>query len=470
MSATRGLSELMPNTNTKSNQKINAIVIFASAIAALAGLLAGFDTGIISGALEFIAKSFHLTTIGKETIVSMVLVGGVIGALLNGMLADTLGRKRMVVLAAILYLFGSIGSALSPDANTLGLSRFILGLAIGAASASAPLYIAEISSAKIRGSLVTLFQLAITIGILAAYFVDSAFTSSGNWRLMLGSSVIPALILLIGMFGLPYSPRWLIQKGRDKEAKDILVKIYDGDENEAQKGLEEIEEVISIESGGSFADLYKYPVSAALIIAVGLFIIQQFVGINTVIYYAPIIFKDAGMESAKAAIWATVSVGVVNVLATFIAIWLIDKIGRKPLMYAGLIGMVLALTALGIAFMAETDASSSKIGTITVIAVWIYIACFAFSFGPIPWLMMTEIFPLSVRGRAVSIATMTSWGCNLIVSFTFLTLLQAIGPSYTFWLYALVGVLGFIFVWKLVPETKGRTLEEIEETLQKKGH
>ena len=209
------------------------------------------------------------------------------------------------------------------------------------------------------------------------------------------------------------------------------------------------------------SDLFKYPISAALIIAVGLFIIQQFVEINTVIYYAPIIFNKA--------IWATVSVGVVNVLATFIAIWLIDKAGRKPLMYAGLIGMVLALTGLGIAFMTQGNSASSETGTITVIAVWIYIACFAFSFGPIPWLIMTEIFPLSVRARAVSIATMTSWGGNLIVSFTFLSLLEAIGPSYTFWIYALVGILGLVFVWKLVPETKGRTLEEIEEEFLKKG-
>lgn len=458
----------MPNTNNESSQKMNSIVVFASIIAALAGLLAGYDTGIISGALEFIAKEFKLITIGKETVVSMVLVGGVIGALLNGVLADSLGRKRTVLLAAVLYIVGSVGSAVAPESYSLAISRLIVGLAIGGASASAPLYIAEISSAKYRGSLVTLFQLAITVGILAAYFVDSAFTASGNWRLMLGSSVIPAIVLLIGMFGLPYSPRWLIQRGRRDEAQDILIKIYSGDTNEAQKGLKEIEDVISIESKGSFADLFKYPVSVALTVAVGLFIIQQFVGINTVIYYAPIIFKDAGMESSQAAIWATVSVGIVNVLATFIAIWLIDKIGRKPLMYAGLIGMVLALTALGIAFITE-GASSTSESTITVISVWIYIACFAFSFGPIPWLMMTEIFPLSIRGRAVSIASMTSWGCNLIVSFTFLTLLQAIGPSYTFWLYAFVGVIGFIFVWKLVPETKGRTLEEIEEKLLKTG-
>ena len=204
---------------------------------------------------------------------------------------------------------------------------------------------------------------------------------------------------------------------------------------------------------------------STLIIAVGLFIVQQFVGINTVIYYAPSIFNEAGLESAKAAIWATVSVGTVNVLATFIAIWLIDKAGRKPLMYAGLIGMVLSLTGLGITFFAK-HGSGGEFGTITVIAVWIYIACFAFSFGPIPWLMMTEIFPLNLRGRAVSIATMTSWGCNLIVSFTFLSLLQAIGSSYTFWLYAVVGVFGFIFVWRFVPETKGKSLEEIEQELR----
>lgn len=460
----------MPNQTSKPIQKVNSIVIFASIIAALAGLLAGFDTGIISGALEFIAKAFHLTTIGKETVVSMVLVGGVMGALINGILADKLGRKRMVVLAAMLYIVGSIASALSPTALFLEISRFVLGLAIGGASASAPLYIAEVSPARIRGSLVTLFQLAITIGILGAYFVDLAFTASGNWRFMLGSSFIPAVILLIGMFGLPDSPRWLIKKGRIEEAKKILNKIYEGETQEVSKEIDEIQTVISTESAGSFSALFTPPASFALIIAVGLFIIQQFVGINTVIYYAPIIFNDAGMESSKAAIWATVSVGVVNVLATFIAIWLIDKVGRKPLMYAGLIGMVLALTALGIAFKILGSNSGSEIGTVTVIAVWIYIACFAFSFGPIPWLMMTEIFPLQLRGRAVSVATMTSWGGNLIVSFTFLSLLKAIGPSYTFWIYAVVGILGLVFVWKLVPETKGRTLEEIEEEFLKKGH
>ena len=455
----------MPDQKSK-DKKVNLMVILSSIIAALAGLLAGFDTGVISGALEFIAKEFKLGTVGQESVVSMVLVGGVFGALLNGALAERLGRKNMVLSAAVLYILGSLGSAFSPEPITLQVSRFMLGLAIGGASASAPLYIAEVSPASIRGSLVTLFQLAITVGILAAYFVDLAFTDSGNWRFMLGSSVIPAVLLLSGMIFLPNSPRWLIKTGKTEKARGILTRIYKGDSTEADREIKDIKEVLTIESKGSFSDLFKSPVSGALFIAVGLFIVQQFVGINTVIYYAPSIFKEAGMESARADIWATVSVGTVNVLATFIAIWLIDKVGRKPLMYAGLIGMVLSLSGLGIAFLTE-HGSGSEIGNITVAAVWIYIACFAFSFGPIPWLMMTEIFPLNVRGRAVSIATMTSWGCNLIVSFTFLSLLKAIGPSYTFWLYAAVGIIGFIFVWTKVPETKGKSLEEIEEDLRR---
>lgn len=447
-------------------KKTNLLVILSSIIAALAGLLAGFDTGVISGALEFIAHSFKLGTVGKEAVVSMVLVGGVFGALLNGALADRMGRKNMVLSAAVLYIMGSLGSAFSPEPITLQVSRFVLGLAIGGASASAPLYIAEVSPASIRGSLVTLFQLAITVGILGAYFIDLAFTSSGNWRFMLGSSVIPAVLLLAGMVFLPNSPRWLIKTGKTKKAHDILTRIYSGDSAEAEREIKDIKEVLTIESKGSFGELFKSPVSSALFIAVGLFIVQQFVGINTVIYYAPSIFKEAGMESAKADIWATVSVGTVNVLATFIAIWLIDKVGRKPLMYAGLIGMALSLTGLGVAFLTE-HGPGSEIGNITVAALWIYIACFAFSLGPIPWLMMTEIFPLNVRGQAVSIATMTSWGCNLIVSFTFLSLLKAIGPSYTFWLYGLVAIIGFIFVWTKVPETKGKSLEEIEEKFRK---
>ncbi len=445
--------------------KKSRIVLFTSAIAALAGLLLGYDTGAISGALGFIADAFRLDTVGKGSVISIVLVGGILGALINGIVADRLGRKLMVQVAALIFIAGAAASALSPSAGALLASRFILGLALGAVSASAPLYIAEISPAAGRGRLVTLFQLAITIGILLGYFVDRSLTGSGDWRLMLGTSVVPALVLLFGMFVVPHSPRWLLKMGRDEEAKDTLLKISGGSVSHADAELNEIRKVISMESKGGLADMLRPPVSRAFVTGIGLFLLQQFVGINTVMYYAPSLFREAGMRSPDTAILATVSVGVVNVLATFIAVWLIDRAGRKPLLYAGLAGMLISLTAIGGVFALGDSGGGLGTGRAAVIAVWCYIACFAFSLGPVPWIIMTEIFPLNVRGRAVSIATMSSWGANLIVSFSFLPLFEAAGAAFTYWLYALVSLLGIVFVWRLVPETKGMSLEEIEERL-----
>lgn len=445
--------------------KKSGIVLLTSAIAALAGLLLGYDTGSISGALGFIADSFHLDTVGKGGVISILLVGGIAGALISGIVADRLGRKLMVQGAALIFIAGAAASALSPSAGALLASRFVLGLALGAVSASAPLYIAEISPAAGRGRLVTLFQLAITIGIMLGYFVDRSLTGSGDWRLMLGTSVIPALILLSGMSILPPSPRWLIKMGREEEARKTLLKISGGDAALTDSELNEIRHVIAMETNGGFAYMLRPPVSRALVTGIGLFLIQQFVGINTVMYYAPSLFREAGMGSPDTAILATVSVGVVNVLATFIAVWLIDRLGRKPLLYAGLAGMLVSLTAIGGIFALGDSGGGPETGRATVIAVWFYIACFAFSLGPIPWLIMTEIFPLNVRGRAVSIATMSSWGANLVVSFSFLPLFEAAGAAFTYWLYALVSLLGIVFVWRLVPETKGLSLEEIEERL-----
>ncbi len=444
--------------------KKSGIVLLTSAIAALAGLLLGYDTGSISGALGFIADAFHLDTVGKGGVISIVLVGGILGALINGIVADRLGRKLTVQGAALLFIAGAAASAFSPSAGALLASRFVLGLSLGAVSASAPLYIAEISPAAGRGRLVTLFQLAITIGILLGYFVDRSLTDSGDWRLMLGTSAVPASILLFGMSILPPSPRWLIKMGREEEARKTLLKISGGDLSHAEAELNEIRHVMSLETKGGLADMLRPPVSSALVTGIGLFLVQQFVGINTVMYYAPSLFREAGMGSPDTAILATVSVGVVNVLATFIAVWLIDKTGRKPLLYAGLGGMLISLTAIGGIFAGGSDGGIGT-GRATVIAVWFYIACFAFSLGPIPWLIMTEIFPLNVRGRAVSIATMSSWGANLVVSFSFLPLFETTGAAFTYWLYALVSLLGIVFVWRFVPETKGMSLEEIEERL-----
>lgn len=443
--------------------KKSGIALLTSAIAALAGLLLGYDTGSISGALGFIAEEFGLDTVGKAGVVSIALIGGISGAFINGIFADRLGRKPMVQGAALLFIAGAAASALSHSAGALLASRLVLGLALGAVSASAPLYIAEISPAAGRGRLVTLFQLAITIGILLGYFVDRSLTGAGEWRLMLGASAVPALVLFFGMFILPPSPRWLIKMGRDKEARDTLLKISGGDLSHAEAELNEIRHVMSMETKGGLADMLRPPVSRALVTGIGLFLIQQFVGINSVMYYAPSLFREAGMETPDTAILATVSVGIVNVLATFIAVWLIDRAGRKPLLYAGLGGMLVSLTAIGGVFaLGDTGGGFERAA---VIAVWFYIACFAFSLGPVPWIIMTEIFPLNVRGRAVSIATMSSWGANLIVSFSFLPLFEAAGAALTYWLYALVSLLGLVFVWRLVPETKGMSLEEIEEKL-----
>lgn len=433
-------------------------------IAAIAGLITGFDTGIIGGALGFISESFALSSLGKGVVVSMVLAGGIIGALINGAISDRLGRKAMIIGAGVLYAAGAAGSALSPNPEFLQISRFVLGLAIGAACASAPLYIAEISPAEKRGMLVTFFQLAITIGILAGYFLAKALSGSENWRLMLAGGVLPAAGLVAGMLSLPNSPRWLIRMGRDEEARRIFEGVSGGDALKAGAEVEEIKRVLAMERKTGLSEVLKPPVSYALAAAAGLFVLQQFSGINSIMYYAPVIFREAGLGSADTALLATVSVGVVNVLATFIAVWLLDRAGRKPLLYAGFGGMFLSLAAVGILFALNTEPAGGT-GAAIVPAVWLYVACFAFSLGPVPWLMMTEVFPLSIRGRAVGLVTMAGWGSNIIISLSFLPLMETIGISSTFWAYAVISFLGIFFVWRLVPETKGRTLEEIERDL-----
>lgn len=433
-------------------------------IAAISGLITGFDTGIIGGALGFISESFPLSSLGKGIVVSMVLAGGIAGALINGAISDRLGRKAMIIGAGVLYAAGAAGSALSPNPEFLQISRFVLGLAIGAACASAPLYIAEISPAEKRGMLVTFFQLAITIGILAGYFLAKALSGSENWRLMLAGGVLPAAGLVAGMLSLPNSPRWLIRMGRDEEARRIFEGVSGGDALKAGAEVEEIKRVLAMERKTGLSEVLKPPVSYALTAAAGLFVLQQFSGINSVMYYAPVIFREAGLGSADTALLATVSVGIVNVLATLIAVWLLDRAGRTPLLYAGFGGMFLSLAAAGIIFASSSQPGGGA-GAAIVPAVWLYVACFAFSLGPVPWLMMTEVFPLSIRGRAVGLVTMAGWGSNIIISLSFLPLMETIGISSTFWAYAVISFVGIFFVWRLVPETKGRTLEEIERDL-----
>lgn len=445
-------------TNRKNKNGNNHFVILAAAITAIGGLLFGYDTGVISGAILFIKGAFGLSSTSQEIVVSSVLIGAVIGAAISGFLADRYGRRIMIILASIIFGLGAIFTALTPDVYTLIAGRIGVGVAIGMASFIVPLYIAEVAPVNIRGALVSLNQLAVTIGIVSSYMVDLAFASCGGWRWMLGLAVIPSLILTIGMYFMPASPRWLLSKGFKEKAVLVLQKIRGTPEIDDE--VKEIEETILLEKEGKWSDLLDPNVRSALIIGIGLAAFQQLTGINTVIYYAPTILQFAGFESAAVSILATVGIGIINVLLTIVSILFIDRLGRRPLLIIGIIGMVISLGILGIAF--ALPGLSGSLGIVSVICLMLYVGSFAISLGPIFWLMIAEIYPLNIRGRAMSTATMANWGTNLIVAITFLSLIQILGASGTFWLYGLIAIGTLLFVYFRVPETKGKSLEEIE--------
>lgn len=439
-----------------------AVIYLTAGVAALAGLLFGYDTGVISGAILFVKDQFRLASSAVEMVVSAVLLGAVIGAAFSGPLADKFGRKKVLTVTAVLFAAGAIGAALASEVAILIAFRFIIGIAIGVASYTAPLYISEISPSNVRGALVSLNQLMITIGIVVSYLADYALSLGTNeWRWMFGLGAIPAVVLLLGMITLSESPRWLVSRGRHDDARKALSRIMDG-------GLIDIE-IKSIQGSltvkeGSWKELLVPWVRPALAVGIALAFFQQVTGINTIIYYAPTIFEFAGFESHKVSILATTGVGVVNVLMTVVAISLLDRVGRKPLLYAGVTGMAVSLGILGFAFNSPQFAESLKL--ITVASVIVYIASFAISLGPIFWLLIAEIYPMNIRGRAMSIATLSNWLFNMIVAATFLTLTEKLGKGGAFWFYAAMCVVCIIFCRLFVPETKGRTLEDIEAYLK----
>jgi SP family galactose:H+ symporter-like MFS transporter len=362
----------------------------------------------------------------------------------------------MLIQVALLFMAGAIGTSLAPSPAWLSSGRLVVGIAIGIASFTAPLYISEISPADVRGKLVSLNQLMITIGIVCSYLADYALAGIRGWRAMFGLAAIPAVILLIGLFFVPESPRWFVNQGLRVQARAVLLRVRKA--TEADSELAEIERSLSQQEGG-WRELLSPGLRPALIIGIGLAVFQQFTGINTVIYYAPTIFKFAGFQSA-AAILATAGVGIINVLFTIVALWLLDRAGRRPLLLYGLVGMILSLGVLGFAFLSP-DMTPVMAG-VSVGSVMVYVACFAIGLGPVFWLMISEIYPLKIRGRAMGVAAVANWGSNLLVALTFLSLLRSIGRPWTFWLYALVGLIAWFFVFRRVPETKGKTLEQIE--------
>jgi sugar porter (SP) family MFS transporter len=442
-------------------ETLNPFVVVAAAVAALGGFLFGFDTGIISGALLFIKQEFGLSAGLQQLVVGSLLLAAVVGALLGGPISDAWGRKRTLILAALVFGVGALVASYSPNLAVLVVARVLLGLAIGIASMIVPVYIAEIAPPRVRGALVSLQQFMITVGIMVSYLVSYAFSGSGAWRWMLGVGMIPAAILFVGMLPLPESPRWLLAKDRRQDALGVLHRIRH-EEHNPEAELAEIEAVHKMQAGVSYRDLFRPSVRPALIVGVGIAFINQMVGVNAVIYYAPTILKDAGFSSS-AAILATTGVGILNMLVTLCALLLIDRVGRRPLLLVGISGVLLALIVLGAAYLLPGGPSGA--GVLLVAGLLVYIASFAASLGIAIWLLNAEVYPLEVRGKGAAAGAFTHWVLDFVIASTVLTLIATITPTGMFWFYGLFAILGIIFVLRRVPETKGKTLEEVSDAL-----
>ncbi|NEW83353.1 MAG: sugar porter family MFS transporter [Mariniphaga sp.] len=466
----------------------NSLVIVIAAIAATGGLLFGFDTGVISGAIPYFQVRFNLDSGWIELITTAGLVGAVLGALVSGRVSDVIGRKKVILASAFIFAIGALWSGLAPSAGNLLAARFFLGIAIGVSSFAVPLYIAEISPAKSRGVLVSLFQLLITIGILASYFSDLAFalpeSAAGYaecWRPMLLVGIFPALILIIGMFFLPESPRWLMGKGFEDKSRAVLRKIENPDLLESTITTLKNEIEADKQNVTNWREIFKPLLHTPLIIAVGIMFVQQFTGINTIIYYSPKIFLMSGFDGVRSAIMASVSVGVICVVSTIISLFLVDKLGRRKLYFWGLSGMVVSLVIMGFCFAFQSSLGD-YVKTITIICVWLYVGFFAGSLGPLGWLIVSEVFPLKVRGIGASLGSLSNWLFNGMVAFTFFKIVKGLtlpgteivlnnenlgNPAGAFWLYALVGAVGLVWGYYFIPETKGKSLEMIEEHWRK---
>ena len=430
-------------------------------VASLGGLLSGFDTGVISGALLYINETWNLSDYLQGILVSSVLIGAVIGAATNGILADIFGRKKIIIATALIFITGSILCGLAPNIYVLILSRILVGLAVGIVNFVVPLYLSEVSPKQLRGTLVSLYQWAITAGILFSYVINAAFAQAVySWRWMLFAGVFPGLILLIGMMFLSDTPRWLVSKNRDDEAKKVFRKIEP--DIDVDEEIRQIKETLKPEKDTVDKKFrFKKWMIMPFIVGVGIMFAQICTGINTIIYYAPTIFKIAGFDSNLNAIYATTGIGVVNFLMTVVAIFFTDRLGRKPLLYFGLTGVMLSLLALGCAFQFE-HVLGANLKWVAVGSLVSYIVCFAFSLGPVGWVLVSEVFPLKIRGLAMSICTVSNFAFNFFVVGSFPILINRLGGAITFWGFAAVSFLCILFVFFFVPETKGISLEQIE--------
>ncbi len=456
------------NTNIgeeKKLKKAKLMKMFIAFAAGMAGLLFGLDIGVISGALPFITTHFDLTHQLQEWVVSAMMLGAALGAVSTGWISFKLGRKASLTAGAALFIIGSLGSSLAPNVPILIIARVLLGFAVGIASYVAPLYLSEMSDKESRGKLISMYQMMVTIGILIAFISDTALSYGGHWRLMLGVISLPAILLMAAVFGLPDSPRWLASKGKFTKAKEILL-VLNADESKAEEELSDINESLKVKQEGWGLFKANKNVRRAVYLGMLLQAMQQFTGINIILYYAPKIFSEAGFATTEQQMIATVICGATNVLATLIAMKTVDKQGRKPILKIGFGGIALGTFLLGVClFMIDAGYTALWISIIAVIATLFTIASFAMSAGPVVWILCSEIQPLKSRDFGIACSTTMNWICNMIIGATFLTLLNNAGTAQTFWIYTGMNMLFIALTMLLVPETKGVSLEKIEKNL-----
>lgn len=456
-----------------SSPKSTLFLIAITLVATLGGLLFGFDMAVISGVLPFVKQQFSLSPAAEGWFVSSALVGCIIGVAFAGELSDRFGRKKLLMLSALLFLCSAIGTAGSIDYTLLILARMMGGMGVGVASIVAPLYISEIAPAAIRGRLVTCYQLAITAGILVAYLTNAGLLSLSLtyqhqslgellnyiviqevWRSMLGLGVIPSLLFLIGLCFVPESPRWLIYQGREQEGINILTRISGSASAAADVFL--LKKTPKQESG-SYKELFAKEMRRPLLIGLLLPLFSQFSGINAIIYYGPRILNDAGINITNA-LAGQIIFGLANFLFTLIAVWKVDQMGRRPLYIIGSVGATISLFFTGWCFYSGATNSIAL-----VISIILFLACFAFSIGPLKFVIASEIFPTRIRGRAMGLSIMVMWIADTIVGQLTPLLLGSAGAAVTFWFFASCCLVSFIVVCKMVPETKGKSLEEVQD-------
>jgi SP family xylose:H+ symportor-like MFS transporter len=442
-------------------------ILFIALSAALGGLLFGYDTAVISGAIGNLTEYFHLTPVETGWAISSALVGCLIGAFFSDYLSNRLGRRATMLITAILFILNSVGTALPNSFTMFVLFRIVGGVGVGIASMVVPIYIAEIAPPKRRGALVGNYQLAIVIGIVVVYFVNYFIALQGDaqwnlnigWRWMFGSEIIPSILFLVFIFLIPESPRWLLQKGKSEQAVAVLEKI-NAPEDVAQV-QSEIQNSLEQEDKGQWNNLVNPIYKKALFVGIGLSILQQLTGINAILYYAPEIFKSLG-SSTDASLLETSILGIVNLIFTLLAIKWVDKMGRKPLLYIGSAGMTISLAAVGIFIYNEA------VGNYVLPFLILFMASFSISWGPIVWVLLSEIFPNKIRSLALAISVFIQWVANFVVTQVFPSLIENqwlkdnFNGAFPFYLFSLICLFSLFFVWKKVPETKNKSLEQMD--------